>query len=397
MDRCDSVGFVGGLGSVACERASHTHRRRRVVMMGKEMKVKGGSQFSGRPSEDMDLNRKQTSTQMPGKEEMEEIAKKNTETLDKEELDGAEDPFENAERKVRTTVIPEISAERKEELRVGFDKDLFGIIEALKKAEESDQFLETVDANRHLLSTSFLYNLTSILLKYESEMDNDGDVLRKLRAKVLDACAVMDKPYYRAASDADERVREVVGSTDLGSSVVAHSGKTSLEVDWFWVVLHAAIAAWELQGSEGSPSPYQKKVYEQLTGALDAFLALGRTEKLLGEEFKLMTRVFLATAEEKQALLSDLDDEMLVRICLLCCRVERLKFGAYRGLLAKLYDVRNFALRQKYGKAPGLDPARFTPVGLPISTSFDQFIRQNETLINMNLTKETGPLSTFGF
>ncbi|KAJ8901916.1 hypothetical protein NDN08_004120 [Rhodosorus marinus] len=366
-------------------------------MMGKEMKVKGGSQFSGRPSEDMDLNRKQTNTQIPGGEEMEEIARKNTETLDKEELDGAEDPFENAERKVRTTVIPEISAERKEELRVGFDKDVFGIIEALKNAGEGDQFLETVGANRHLISTSFLYNLTSILLKYESEMDNDGDVLRKLRAKVLDACAVMDKPYYQAASDADERVREVVGSTDLNSAVVAHSGKTSLEADWFWVVLHAAIAAWELQGSEGNPSPYQKKVYEQLTGALDAFLGLGRTENLLGEEFKLMTRVFLATAEEKQALLSDLDDEMLVLICLLCCRVERLKFGAYRGLLAKLYDVRNFALRQKYGKAPGLDPARFTPVGLPISTSFDQFIRQNETLINMNLTKETGPLSTFGF
>lgn len=207
----------------------------------------------------------------------------------------------------------------------------------------------------------------------------------------------MDKEELVFASRADVRVRDVVMDKNVRAAVSDKGGETVQEVNWFWVVMHGAISAWELQAEEGNASPYQQKVYDQLITALEHFLSIPRVNKLLGEEYKLMSQVFNASKEEKKALLRDVDDELLVKVCMVCCRVERLKFTAYRGLLRRLYEVRNFALKAKYGDAPHIAPERFTPEVLPVTTSFDKFIKQNQTFLNVGLDSDTGGISTFGF
>mmetsp|Transcript_3490 Transcript_3490/g.10560 ORF Transcript_3490/g.10560 Transcript_3490/m.10560 type:complete len:394 (-) Transcript_3490:1239-2420(-) len=392
-----ALGFINGAGVVrkpAQVRERCCGRRRmRVVAMGKEQKVEREDlQTSGRGFA-RDIPQ---SDGMVGADNVKEAARKNTEVVDRDQVESAEDPFENTERRKRTTNIPELSDEQREELLIPFGRDFAFVLDAFMKANSNGQLLETIVANRHLVSTSFLYNLTSHILKLESYLEDEGDEFRELRAKMLDACSVMDKSVFRAAADADIRVRDVVGSKDVRTAVLQKGGDSSDEANWFWVVLHGAIAAWELQAEEGTPSPYQQQVYDQLVGALSVFLNAGKFQDRLGEEFKLMSRVFQATPDEKRDILADLSDPLLVKLCLLCCRVERLKFGAYRGLLSRLYDVRNYALRAKYGIAPGLQPERFALTRLPVSTSFDQFIEKNQSLIGSNIDGG-GPISTFGF
>eukprot|EP00188_Purpureofilum_apyrenoidigerum_P001804 Plantae.Rhodophyta-Purpureofilum_apyrenoidigerum.ctg20341.p1 GENE.Plantae.Rhodophyta-Purpureofilum_apyrenoidigerum.ctg20341~~Plantae.Rhodophyta-Purpureofilum_apyrenoidigerum.ctg20341.p1 ORF type:complete len:393 (+),score=67.17 Plantae.Rhodophyta-Purpureofilum_apyrenoidigerum.ctg20341:113-1291(+) len=383
-------GVAGTLGRI--QGLYSGRRRMRVVAMGKEQKVERTDLQTAGKGFSRDVPQ---SDSMVGADNVKEAAKKNTEVVERDQVGSAENPFENTERRKRTTTVPELSDDQKEELLIPFGMDFSSVLDALSKADDNGHLIETVTANRHLISTSFLYNMTSQILKSESFLEDEGDKLRNLRAKILDVCAVMDKAIFRSAANADIRVRDVVGSRDVRTAVLQKGGATSDEANWFWVVLHGAIAAWELQAEEGVPSPYQQQVYDQLVGALSTFLNADRFKTRLGEEFKLLSKVFQAASDEKKNILSDLSDSMLVKICLLCCRVERLKFGAYRGLLGRLYDVRNFALKAKYGIAPSLQPERFALTHLPVSTSFDQFIEKNQTSVDSGFGG--GPISTFGF
>lgn len=189
-------GFVAGLTLVGKETVERglcvsEHRRRRcggVVRMGKEQKVKSGAQTSGIPfgSAIPKQGGENSQDYLVHSPEVDEVARKNSTEVERMPVEVAEDPFQNTQPKRRTTSLPEVSAEKRRELRVPFGTEPAIIIETFLDIDRNgEELLESIIANRHLLSTAFLYNMTSKILKAESIMDDvTGDRLRDLRAKV---------------------------------------------------------------------------------------------------------------------------------------------------------------------------------------------------------------------
>lgn len=261
--------------------------------------------------------------------------------------------------------LPELSEDETEALR--FPRvDLDKTIELFADAKEDGRLAEVVVANRDLVTEKVLYRYTSAILQVESRETNletrDEEVrnMRALRNELIAHCWSNDFPLKKELQLAEVRLLPVLQGNHVKRDVRRNCGVNNLEVDAFWIVIFAAIAAWEEKGKE-NPKLINVDIQRQLTAAAEACEEVDEVLDKLSPSLKAVQKILSSSDPMVQAkIVEDLDDKTVNHIGSLTEQIRLFPTAAYGGLTRKMDAIMDYILKAKYNfDSPELIPFRF--------------------------------------
>jgi len=217
-----------------------------------------------------------------------------------------------------------------------------------------------VGTNRDMLDYRWLYRLTAEVLRAQ----NTGNAarsaeLRGLRDRIVRLNQRYDAPLFKEIAQAEARLGQVLGLYQMKKAppppeIVKAAGQTGAQVFAFWVVLCAAIAAWESKLEVPSLVDMARNKLRELGEVLGAVEAEeGRMEDARLVELNKLLAVpnqALPDAQPQDAraalqaigLDSEGQQRLIRKLGCLSCQASRHSFQAYNPLVQKtsaLYDV----------------------------------------------------------
>ena len=238
-----------------------------------------------------------------------------------------------------------------------FDALLTAAAAAASDDADLDEFVQT---NRDMLDYRWLYRLTGELLRAQNTGNEARSTeLRELRDRIVKLSQRFDAPLFKQIAEAEGRLGQVLGlyavkQAPPASEVVKAAGQTGTQVFAFWVVIVAAIAAWEAKLAVPSVVALAKSKLAELQevlGALEAQPQLLKTAQIehLNPLLAVPNQVLPGAvhAEATGALdatgLGKEEQQQLIRkLGCLSCQASRHSFQAYNPLVQKsaaLYDI----------------------------------------------------------
>lgn len=265
--------------------------------------------------------------------------------------------------------LPSLPVTELESLRFKWDTGLDELIEKFEDARKDDKFDAVVWANRHLVTEALLYRFTSAILRVETEKsgakwEEESQNMRELRRRLIASTWDFDMPFKRAVLYAEERLMNVLKSSDIKRSFLQRAGASTKEVDAMWVVVYAAVAAWEEQGRENAALQNV-----DMQNALATVALLMRETDAIGELLnpclKTAAEVLnLADQNEQSEKLDILVEEDVVKLGELIEQTRLLPINAYNGLTRRLETILDFMLAKRYNIEPlssRVETIRFEP------------------------------------
>jgi len=238
-----------------------------------------------------------------------------------------------------------------------------GVLTAVSSCSDDDDALaEFVQTNRDMLDYRWLYRLTGELLRAQNTGETAREAqLRDLRARVVKLTQAFDAPLFKQIGEAEGRLGQLLGRfaaknvpNPTEAETATAAGSTAPQVFAFWMVILAAIAAWESKLSIPSASAMAKAKLEELAtvvGALEKSPGLlesagvGHLNTLLALPNLALPGADAAEAKAAFASLGLGEEEaaQLVRkLGCLSCQATRHAFQAYNPFVQKsagLFDV----------------------------------------------------------
>jgi len=201
------------------------------------------------------------------------------------------------------------------------------ILELQSKGVNSD-FLKFCFLNRDYISYSLLYQLTALKLKGE-EAESDVlrvDKIKELRKNILENIQLIDQPITQSLIVSEKIVKEILLQDNLESNLDFLIKKNKIDVSSLWIVLTAAISAWQNK-IKFEEDEISKKTLEKLKLIKKKIFSDKRNITFLAKEFKLLDSLNSTTA------LSSVEIGLLDGIKLLICILEKLPKSSYGILL----------------------------------------------------------------
>jgi len=238
--------------------------------------------------------------------------------------------------------------------------------DALLKVVSGGSTITTfVQANRDLLDYRFLYQLTAETLRAENTgRTEEALVLREARAQAVRATQQFDAPLFKQVAEAESRLGGLLaqymqGKAPKPTAVVAAAGSSPEAIFAFWMVVLAAVTAWEVKLPLAS---IEQQARQKLAELAEIRSALEGDDNLMQsaglrplDSLAALSDVgngsgCLGPAEEAKArdllLNIDTDPEQRLatvrRIGCTYCQAQRHGFQAYNPVvqrMAALYDV----------------------------------------------------------
>jgi hypothetical protein len=235
--------------------------------------------------------------------------------------------------------------------------------DALMKVSSGESITTFVQANRDLLDYRFLYQLTAETLRAENTgRAQEATVLREARAEAVRATQQFDAPLFKQVAEAESRLGGLLaqymqGKAPEPAAVVAAAGSSSEAIFAFWMVVLAAVTAWEVKLPIASIEPQARQKLAELADIrsalegddklmqtagirpLDALAALSdASSEWRDPAQKAKARDLLLNAD------SDPQQQLAAvrRIGCTYCQAQRHGFQAYNPVvqrMAALYDV----------------------------------------------------------
>ena len=235
--------------------------------------------------------------------------------------------------------------------------------------EDEEAMAEFMAVNRDLLDYRFLYMLTSERLRaINTGNQAEAATLEAARRKAVKAAQAFDTPLFGQVAEAEGRLGGLLaqymqGKTPDADMVAQATGSTPSAIFAFWMVLIAAVAAWEVKLPVESAAAQAKEKIGQLTeirtilegnsdimgiGYVHPVQQLMSTADMIDPQTGKMRTDADANVKESQALLTSLSpdrlDQILTirRLGCLYCQAQRHGFQAYNPMVqrtAALYDV----------------------------------------------------------
>ena len=266
------------------------------------------------------------------------------------------------------------------------------VLAALPPADDADAMAAFVQANRDLLDYRFLYRMTAQLLSVENR-GGSAATLRAQREGVVRAAQRFDAPLFKQIAEAEGRLGQLLAQNmqaagkkgkkkrSDAASVVLAAGGQPIQIFAFWLVVVAAMAAWESKLATPSTSAMAQAKIAELAEVRDALEgrdslveagALGELLPLLqladvrsgvsGPAYRPPDSLAQLVAE---TLPKGEEDSLKVvrRLGCLSCQLQRHAFQAYNPLVQKataLYDVLQYGAPQPF-VAPRTAPADAVP------------------------------------
>lgn len=261
--------------------------------------------------------------------------------------------------------VPTLSEERLAELRlprVGLDET----VELFEDSRRAGTLAEVVLANRDLVTEKLLYRFTSAIFQVENRStdvdtrEEEAANMRELRKDLIAYTWSIDYPFKVEIQRAEARLLPVLQGTNVTGDIRKSCGSAQLEVDAFWIVIFAAVAAWEDKGQENKEL-VNVDIQKQLKAAADACDTVDEVQDKLSPALKSLQRILTSTDPSVQAtVVEEIDDDMVVRIGTLAEQVRLLPIAAYGALTNRMMTINDYILKVKYDyQVPELEPFRF--------------------------------------
>lgn len=258
-----------------------------------------------------------------------------------------------------------LDVEEAKALRFGWDLSLDALIEKFEDARQMGDFDKVVAANRHLVTELLLYRFTSAILNVEGDKtretrEEESRNMRELRRMLIAVCWEIDIPFKKAVLRAEERLMTVLQSQDVSGYTERNAGNTALDVGAFWVVIYAAISAWEERGKQNDALE-NVDMQNSLSAAASACRSSPRVSDLVNPSLKVLEGVLSSADPSAQAeLVKAADEESIVQLAAMVEQVRLLPTNAYGGLRQRMQSILDFILSDRYNVTPpGLRPIRF--------------------------------------
>lgn len=265
--------------------------------------------------------------------------------------------------------LVELSSLSKEEVKaLRFDRKSTcdEIIEYFEDARHRDDFKKVVIANRDLVTENVLYRFTSAILQVESRKtnletrDEEARNMRQLRKELISICWSFDYELKMGMQIAEARLLNVLKGSDVRRDVATNCGQNRTEVNCFWIVIFAAVVAWEERGQE-NPELANVDMQKSLAAAAEAMQSLEIVNKYLSSSLKAVQKILASSDPAVQTqVVADMDDDMITELGCFTEQIRLLPTPAYGGLVQRLRAIMDYILSDKYGIQPQvLEPFRF--------------------------------------
>ena len=241
-----------------------------------------------------------------------------------------------------------------------------------------------VVVNRHYFDFRFLYGLTALKISVGARGERLEELqLEMLRARLMLALRIVDQPMARALRQCEALLRAVLEQPDMRSEtqLVALVERVLSPLDAmhaaaFWLVVHAALAAWQRRRQRHPKSVNETVVYG-LMAVRNALLRSSHLRTQLPREYLLLGEVFAtgaavegdgneATAELAaatddedarviQRVTRDSTDDVIINIGALSAFLTARQAHAYGPLAQMVTDVYDTMRSARYDIPSPLD------------------------------------------
>lgn len=277
-----------------------------------------------------------------------------------------------------------ITEKEQKELRIEWGTDLDILIERLEDERKAGNLEKAVAVNRHLITEALLYRFTSAILQIEGTGDDTRQEemarMRALRQGLISLCFRMDMPMKQGVLDAEQRLMKVLQADNVRKETELSCGSVGLEVDAFWLVVYAAIAAWEEQGTENEQL-VNVDVQNALKTAAETCANSPRISSMLTPALKVTENVLSSADPAKQSeMLADIADETVVELATFVEQMRMFPSNAYGALRRRMQTILDFVLGQRYNLPPAaLEPCRFELQEIKRGSKLVQFAENART------------------
>lgn len=286
--------------------------------------------------------------------------------------------------------LPTLTREEAVALRFDFDTPLDQLIEYFADARPRSDFSAVVTANRHLVSEDLLYYFTSAILQVDGRTTNldtkeeEARNMRSLRKDLIAHCWSFDYALKRAVLLAEQRVLMLLTGDNVDKNVARVCGQSTVDVIAFWLVIYAAVVAWEERGKEN-----QKLVnidtQKVLTEAAEQCRTSKEVLKFLSPCLQTVQEILSSTTTERQVeLVQALSTDDVVELMGLTEAFRLLPTGAYGGLTDRMREIVNYTLKTKYNIEPRIvQPIRFNLADIERGSGLVEFSKRAQKATRM--------------
>jgi len=214
---------------------------------------------------------------------------------------------------------------------------LDSIILELQSTEASSDFLKFCFLNRDNISYILLYQLTALKLKGEEGENNifyDNKII-DLRKKILENIQIIDQPITQSLIVSEKLVKEILQQDRLSPNFDSIIKKDKININSLWIVLTAAISAWENKIKYGKDE-ISETTLEKLVEIKRKVFQDERFYPFLGKELALIDSFNFSNTTINTI---DVEIGLIDGFKLLICILEKLPKSSY-GIL--LHDVSVF-------------------------------------------------------
>lgn len=276
--------------------------------------------------------------------------------------------------------LPELTPERKAELQFDRSEKLDTLIEWFADAHKSDDFGAIIVANRDMITERLLYRFTSAILQVECRTADvemkmeEAANMRELRKDLIAYCWSLDYPLKVELQAAETRLLNVLKGSTVKQDVAQNCGRTTLEVDAFWIVIFAAVAAWEERGRE-NPELANVDMQKALAAAADACNTVDEVTTRLSPALKAVQKILTSTDPQIQAdVVNNLDDETVAQMGTFTEQIRLFPTAAYGALCSRMGSIVDYIQTVRYGIAvEPITPFRFEVVPMPRTSRLVEF------------------------
>lgn len=283
--------------------------------------------------------------------------------------------------------LPALTQDEMKALRFDRGATQDELIDYLEEARRNGNFAASVAANRDFITENLLYRFTSAILQVEmrstsiESRDEEARNMRELRKELISHCWSLDYSLKAEVQRAEVRLLEVLKGSNIKKDVKRNCGQNGLEVDAFWIVIFAAVAAWEERGRE-NPELVNVDMQESLAAAADACETVEAVIQFLSPALKAVQKILTSSDPSVQAnVVSELDDNTIAQLGSFTEQIRLLPTPAYGALVRRLRSIVNYVLQDKYDIVPPvLDPFRFSLEPLERKSRLVSFSKTSQKL-----------------
>jgi len=222
------------------------------------------------------------------------------------------------------------------------------LISNLQEMYLKENFTDFCFLNREHLSYDLLYRLTVLKLKSEENTNNQNQILKVdgFRKRILETTMVTDQAISQTLILAEKRIKEILNKTQNPEFVIQNIGEDRIHISCFWVVLFAALVAWEKKiGSDDQIA--NSDTYQKLSTIKEIFVNSEKHQSLLATELKTIQN-FLGFENNSNSQ-STVGVDCITGLKLLISQLEKLPSSSYGPLLFQVSKFYNKVFFENYG------------------------------------------------